>query len=191
MPVKYHCGDICRSSADAIVNAANSGLWAGSGVCGAIFAAARKVGKDATLADECAKRAPCPTGDAVWTNAYGVSGKYIIHAVGPIWNGSKRISDDLSPQEIIQLRQLSATYISVFSVAGQLGVTSVAIPSISTGIYGLPAEFGAAIANDICSRYASQFDIELWGYSQDSVDILKHAPTDHVVELFTKKGLFP
>ena len=66
-----------------------------------------------------------------------------------------------------------------------------AIPSISTGIYGLPAEFGAPIAKDVCSRYGSQFDIELWGYSQESADVLKQAPTAHVAGLFKKYGLLP
>ena len=189
MPITYHCGDICSSSADVIVNAANSGLWAGSGVCGAIFAAAQRVGKATTLASECASKAPCPTGSAVWTNAYGVSAKYIVHAVGPMWNGSKKIDDNLSPQDIVQLGQLGASYISVFDAATQLGVTSVAIPSISTGIYGLPAEFGAAIAKDNCSRFDSQFDIELWGYSQESAEVLRQAPTAHVAGLLKQYGL--
>lgn len=191
MTLSYHCGDICKSNAEAIVNAANSNLLAGSGVCGAIFAAARSVGMYSTLAADCVSKAPCPTGSAVWTNAYGVSGKYIIHAVGPIWKGSKSIGNDLSSQDVDQLRQLAAAYISVFDVATQLGVTSVAIPSISTGIYGLPAEFGATIAKDICSRFENQFDIELWGYSQDSVDVLEDAPTAHVVGLFRQFGLLP
>ena len=191
MTLSYHCGDICKSDAEAIVNAANSNLLAGSGVCGAIFSAARSVGMYSTLADECASKAPCPTGSAVWTNAHGVSGKYIIHAVGPIWKGSKSIGNDLSSQEVDQLRQLAAAYVSVFDVATQLGVGSVAIPSISTGIYGLPAEFGAAIAKDVCSRYDSEFDIELWGYSQVSANVLKHAPTAQVAELFKKYGLLP
>ena len=189
MTLSYHSGDICRSDAEAIVNAANSNLRAGGGVCGAIFSAARSVGMDSTLAAECASKAPCPTGSAVWTNAYGVSGKYIIHAVGPIWNGSRSIGNDLPSQDVGQLKQLKASYTSVFDVATRLGVASVAIPSISTGIYGLPAEFGAAIAKHVCSRYESQFDIELWGYSQDSVDILKQAPTSQVAALFTKHGL--
>ena len=191
MTLSYHCGDICKSDAEAIVNAANSNLLAGGGVCGAIFAAARSVGMYSTLTAECASKAPCPTGSAAWTNAYGVSGKYIIHAVGPIWQGSKKAGNDLSSQEVDQLRQLTAAYVSVFDVATQLGVASVAIPSISTGIYGLPAEFGAAIAKDVCSRYGSQFDIELWGYSQESADVLKQAPTAHVAGLFTKYGLLP
>ena len=191
MTLSYHCGDICKSDAEAIVNAANSNLLAGGGVCGAIFAAARSVGMYSTLTAECASKAPCPTGSAVWTNAYGVSGKYIIHAVGPIWQGSKKAGNDLSSQEVDQLRQLAAAYVSVFDVATQLGVASVAIPSISTGIYGLPAEFGAAIAKDVCSRYGSQFDIELWGYSQESADVLKQAPTAHVAGLFKKYGLLP
>jgi O-acetyl-ADP-ribose deacetylase (regulator of RNase III) len=191
MSLTFHVGDICTSRASAIVNAANSQLLAGGGVCGAIFAAARAVNMESTLTKECQAKAPCPTGSAVWTNAYGLNASYIIHAVGPIWHGSKTGKNNLTPQDIVQLGQLGSTYIAIFTVAKQLGISSVAIPSISTGIYGLPAEFGATIAKDICSRYELEFDIELWAYSQAAKDILTDAPTSQVLSLFKANGLLP
>jgi len=164
MSLTFHVGDICTSRASAIVNAANSQLLAGGGVCGAIFAAARAVNMDSTLTKECQAKAPCPTGSAVWTNAYGLNASYIIHAVGPMWHGSKTGKDNLTPQDVVQLGQLGSTYIAIFTVAKQLNVRSVAIPLISTGIYGLPVKFGRTIAQDVCFRYEQEFDIELWTY---------------------------
>lgn len=191
MTLTYQCGDICVSKAETVVNAANSNLLAGGGVCGAIFGAARSVGKYSILADECAAKAPCPTGSAVWTNAYGLAGKYIIHAVGPMWSGSPNVTNVLSQQECDQLNQLIDAYHAIFGVAAKLDITSVAIPSISTGIYGLPADFGAAIAKGVCARYSSKFDIELWGYSQAAVNTLIQAPTSQVATVFAKYGICP
>jgi O-acetyl-ADP-ribose deacetylase (regulator of RNase III) len=191
MTLAYQCGDICGSKAEAVVNAANSNLLAGGGVCGAIFGAARSVGMYSTLSSECAQKAPCPTGSAVWTNAYGLVAKYIIHAVGPMWSGSPNVTNVLSQHECDQLDQLIDSYHAIFGVAAKLDVRSVAIPSISTGIYGLPVEFGAAIANGVCARYSSELDIELWGYSQAAVATLMQAPTSQVATVFAKYGIYP
>ena len=75
-------GDITRETVDAVVNAANTGLVRGGGVCGAIFAAA---GPD--LDDACAVVAPCPPGEARVTPGFGLAARWIVHAVGPVWRG--------------------------------------------------------------------------------------------------------
>ena len=81
-------GDIVQMGTDAIVNAANSGLLAGSGVCGAIFHAVGPRARE--LQEACLAQAPCPTGQSVLTDSYGLKAKYIIHTVGPIWQGGQR-----------------------------------------------------------------------------------------------------
>lgn len=115
-------GDIADIKADVIVNAANERLARGTGVCGAIFA---KAGNG--LADEIHREFPhgCKTGDAVSTGGYGLNASYIIHAVAPIYS-------PFGPQN----DELAAAYVAVFREADNLGVKSIAIPSLGTGIYG-------------------------------------------------------
>lgn len=124
-------GDITLQSIDAIVNAANEGLTRGGGVCGAIFAAA-----GAGLEPACAALGGCPTGDAVATPGFALSTRWIIHAVGPVWRGGGRGEAEL----------LASCYERVLHTADELGARSVAIPAISTGIYGYPLEPATAIA---------------------------------------------
>lgn len=124
-------GDITRQSTDAIVNAANEGLARGGGVCGAIFAAAGP-----RLEPACAALGRCPTGDAVATPAFALSARWIIHAVGPVWRGGGSGEAEL----------LASCYERVLHAADELGARSVAIPAISTGIYGYPLEPATAIA---------------------------------------------
>lgn len=134
-------GDITRLdeqgvAADAIVNAANERLAAGSGVCGAIFAAAGH----AELGAACAAIGGCPTGSAVATPAFGLEAhgvRHVIHAVGPVFGAH-------DPDEADRL--LASAYRSVLAVADGLGVERVAIPAISTGVYGFPEHRAAAIA---------------------------------------------
>ena len=83
MAFKKVKGDITEMKTDAIVNAANSQLARGGGVCGAIFRAAASD----KLQEDCRKLAPCPTGQAVITDGYGLPARYIVHTVGPVWNG--------------------------------------------------------------------------------------------------------
>ena len=134
-------GDITRlddagETADVIVNAANERLAAGSGVCGAIFAAAGH----APLAAACAEVAPCPTGSAVATPAFGLEAHgvhHVVHAVGPVFGSDP-------PEEADRL--LASTYRSLLEVAEGLGATTLAVPAISTGVYGFPEHRAAAIA---------------------------------------------
>lgn len=115
-------GDITKIKCDAIVNAANKYLQAGGGVCGAIFRAAGIY----ELQAECNKIGGCETGSAVITNGYNLPSKYVIHAVGPIYKDSS--SEPL----------LKSTYSSILALADEYKLKSIAIPSISTGIYGYP-----------------------------------------------------
>lgn len=130
--------DITTLHIDAIVNAANEGLRAGGGVCGAIF---RSAGPG--LEDACRKVAPCPTGQARITPGFALPAKFIIHAVGPIWNGGSKSEPEL----------LAGAYRSALDVADQNGCRSVAFPAISTGIYGYPLQAATEIAVDTVRGY--------------------------------------
>lgn len=137
-------GDITRIEADAIVNAANAQLKPGGGVCGAIFRAA---GLD-KLSEACDAIGGCPTGSAVATPAFDLAtARYIIHAVGPVYTAH-------APEEARRL--LRSAYASAIALAHQSGCASMAIPAISTGIYGYPLEEACTEAVDVCSTDASR-----------------------------------
>jgi O-acetyl-ADP-ribose deacetylase (regulator of RNase III) len=123
-------GNIVEVRADAIVNAANSGLRGGGGVDGAIHRAGGP-----GIMEECRKIGGCPTGEAVVTTAGNLTAKYVFHAVGPIYSGS--LDDE---------RLLTSAYQSCLNLAEQHQVKSIAFPSLSTGIYGYPLELAAPIA---------------------------------------------
>lgn len=123
-------GNIVEIPADAIVNAANSGLRGGGGVDGAIHRAGGP-----SIMEECRKIGGCPTGEAVVTTAGKLPAKYVFHTVGPIYSGS--LDDE---------RLLTSAYQSCLNLAEQRQVKSIAFPSLSTGIYGYPLELAAPIA---------------------------------------------
>lgn len=128
-------GDITQYPADAIVNAANSELLPGGGVCGAIH---RTGGP--TIAEECrrvrSERGPIPTGKAVATTAGRLPAKYVIHAVGPVWQGGQHNEAEL----------LAGCYRESMRIADDLKLHSIAFPAISAGIFGYPVEAAAWVA---------------------------------------------
>jgi len=130
-------GDITHEKADAIVNAANSELLPGGGVCGAIHRAGGP-----GIAEECRRlreeRGPVPPGGAVATGAGNLSAKYVIHAVGPMWAGGNSGEPEA----------LTSCYRESIRIAAELKLKSIAFPAISTGIFGYPLRDAAEVAVD-------------------------------------------
>lgn len=124
-------GDITGQKVDAIVNAANSGLVGGGGVDGSIHRAGGP-----SIMQECRQIGGCPTGQAVRTGAGDLHAMHVIHAVGPRWSGGGRGEAGL----------LASTYRVSLRLAAEHDATTVAVPSISTGVYGYPIEQAAGIA---------------------------------------------
>ena len=124
---------------DAIVNAANDGLWAGGGVCGAIFRAA---GHE-KLQAACDAIGHCDTGSAVITPGFDLKAKYIIHAVGPVWQGG----DHREP------RLLYGAYYKSLELAVENGCRSIGFPLISAGIFGYPIDKAWRKAIQACNDF--------------------------------------
>ena len=123
-------GNIVEVRADAIVNAANSGLRGGGGVDGAIYRAGGP-----TIMEECRKIGGCPTGSAVATSAGKLQARYVFHAVGPIYSST---SEDE--------KLLASAYQSCLDLAEQCNIKSIAFPALSAGVYGYPLDEAAPIA---------------------------------------------
>ena len=148
MPLHIIENDIVCMATDAIVNAANRALRPGSGVCGAIFRAA---GYD-ELARACREIGHCEVGEAVITPGFRLSARYIIHAVGPIWQGGCQNEAQL----------LRSSYVRSLELAVSNGCKSIAFPLISSGVYGYPREDALDIAVKAIREFLEEHELTVY-----------------------------
>jgi O-acetyl-ADP-ribose deacetylase (regulator of RNase III) len=170
-------GDIVNMNTDAIVNAANSALQAGGGVCGAIF----RVAGPRDLREACNAIGHCAPGQSVITPGFALKSAYIIHTVGPIWQGGDH-------HEETQLRNC---YRSALDLAKENGLTSIAFPLISSGIYGYPKDQALKVATETINEFLLIEDMDItlvvfdkaaFQLSQKLVDDVRQYIDDHYSE---------
>ncbi|SHF05950.1 O-acetyl-ADP-ribose deacetylase [Chryseobacterium takakiae] len=145
MNIEIIKGDITKIEADAIVNAANSSLLGGGGVDGAIHRAGGKQILDACIEIR-NRQGKCKTGEAVVTTAGNLPAKYVIHTVGPVWNGDEEKCSKL----------LANCYQNSLKLAENLGLKIIAFPNISTGVYRFPKELAGKIAVEEVKNFKSE-----------------------------------
>ncbi|MCL1941232.1 MAG: macro domain-containing protein, partial [Synergistaceae bacterium] len=147
MPLTIVRNDITKMRVDAIVNAANTSLSMGGGVCGAIFSASGA----AKLKTACNQLAPIQTGEAVITPGFGLPAKYVIHAAGPVYQGGKHGEEKL----------LRSCYTNALDLAQKNGCKSIAFPLISSGIYGYPKDEALAVATSAIGKWLLENDMDV------------------------------
>ena len=146
MPLHFQYGDITTLTVDAIVNAANEKLQPGGGVCGAIFQAAGP-----QLEQACSQYGSCATGEAVITPGFALPAKYIIHTVGPMWQGGEQGESEL----------LASCYKNSIKLAAEKNCTSIAFPLISSGIFGYPAAKAMEVAVEAIRETLKDLDMQV------------------------------
>lgn len=159
-------GDITQQDTEAIVNAANSGLLGGGGVDGAIHRAGGPI-----ILQECkairAKQGQCPTGEAVLTTGGNLKARFVVHAVGPVWQGGASDEDAL----------LRNAYWNSLRLAVENNIRTIAFPSISTGVYGFPIERASRIAFEtvkmFVQKYQSIQEVRFIVFSRNDFDIYR------------------
>lgn len=161
-------GDITKiSDVQAIVNAANESLLGGGGVDGAIHRAAGP-----ELLAECRLLGGCKTGQAKMTKAYHLPCEYVIHTVGPIWNGGEANEAEL----------LANCYYNSMMLAVEKGIKTIAFPSISTGVYHFPVQLAARIAVSTVARFIEEntgkMDMVEWVLFDDHTYMVYEAEVD-------------
>lgn len=172
--LKIIAGDITKLSIDAIVNAANETLLGGGGVDGAIHAAAGPRLLQACRAiPQVATGVRCPVGEARITPGFDLDAKYVIHTVGPRWHGGQNREPEL----------LASCYRSSLALAEDNGVQKIALPAISTGIFGYPLPAAARVAICACaehiSRTTSLTSITLIAFREPDADVLRAAMREY------------
>ena len=141
--IEFVVGDLTEQRVDAIVNSANTSLLGGGGVDGAIH----RAGGPEILA-ECRLLGGCDTGDAKATTAGRLPARWVVHAVGPVWQDGEAGEAEL----------LASAHRRALEVARDLGARTVAFPAISCGIYGYPPELAASVAIEAVHPFEDAFD---------------------------------
>lgn len=149
MSLHFSKEDITKMDCDAIVNAANTNLLMGGGVCGAIFRAA---GRE-ELQSACDKLSPVETGQAVITPGFDLKAKYIIHTPGPIYN----LKDIKESKDLLR-----DSYINSLKLAKENNIRSLAFPLISSGIYGYPKKEAFEIGKNVILDFLKNNDMEVF-----------------------------